>query len=399
MNLNEAVAQFDAVAANLVRLQNIWAEMKDLIPSGIAFVENGTEGQRYQDLARAYEAMIQGLPPIGEISIQSIPWRINEIAQARFDLIDIDEPDAIVAVEDAIEAPTREIAEYRFRFNQARAKLVRERTAQLIREVDLLLVGLVERVERDSEPVVDEDWDKLRTNLKEIERLAGSHMSREGYGSLFRHLHWAQGIDLHDIATTDWPPVRAALEVALYSELEPLPVQVDNLATLVDSKPVGPVTTELRWNILDDDGFERLVFNLASAADDYRNVRWLMKTNAADKGRDISADRLVNDSLSGTRFQRVIIQVRHWLTNSLRPQDISDVVAKVSLWEPPLVHVLIMVTSGWLTADAVRWIENHNSKGSLPAIEMWPQSHVELLLSARPDLVATFNLRRTERAK
>jgi hypothetical protein len=56
------------------------------------------------------------------------------------------------------------------------------------------------------------------------------------------------------------------------------------------------------------------------------------------------------------------------------------------------VHVLIMVTNGWFTADAVRWIENHNCKGTLPTIEMWPQSHVELLLSAQPNLVATFRL-------
>jgi len=41
----------------------------------------------------------------------------------------------------------------------------------------------------------------------------------------------------------------------------------------------------------------------------------------------------------------------------------------------------------------VAWIEKHNDAGKQPTIEMWPESHLELLLARRPHLVAEFKLR------
>jgi hypothetical protein len=71
-------------------------------------------------------------------------------------------------------------------------------------------------------------------------------------------------------------------------------------------------------------------------------------------------------------------------------------VSAVKLWEPPLVHVLIIATSGRFTSDAVAWIEKHNHTGDRPVIEMWPDSQLETLLAERPHLVAEFRLRRPE---
>jgi hypothetical protein len=63
-------------------------------------------------------------------------------------------------------------------------------------------------------------------------------------------------------------------------------------------------------------------------------------------------------------------------------------------WEPPKVDVLIIATSGRFTSDAIDWIERRNAERLVPAIEMWPESHLESLIAQRPWLAAASGLRR-----
>jgi hypothetical protein len=126
---------------------------------------------------------------------------------------------------------------------------------------------------------------------------------------------------------------------------------------------------------------------------EYVNPQWLMQTNASDRGRDLSVDRVITDALSGTERERVIIQAKHWTKKSVRPTDVAETLTEVSLWEPPVIQSLIIATSGRFTADAVALIEKHNNEGKRPQIEMWAESHLELLLASRPHLVSGFNLR------
>lgn len=149
----------------------------------------------------------------------------------------------------------------------------------------------------------------------------------------------------------------------------------------------------MRWSQLDDGGFERLIFNLLNDGSGYENARWLMKTRAPDRGRDLSVDRVLTDSLSETRRERVIVQCKHWLSRSVKAEECADSLTKMALWEPPRVDVLVIATSGRFTADAVRWVELHNDKGIRPTVEIWPESHLETLLSARAALVGEFGLR------
>ena len=57
------------------------------------------------------------------------------------------------------------------------------------------------------------------------------------------------------------------------------------------------------------------------------------------------------------------------------------------------MHALVIATSGRFTADAVAWIDKHNEAANQPTIEMWAESHLELLLAQRPHLAAEFKLR------
>jgi len=135
------------------------------------------------------------------------------------------------------------------------------------------------------------------------------------------------------------------------------------------------------------------MFTLISTSEGYENPEWLMRTSAPDRGRDLSVMRVTVDRLAGTRRQRVIIQCRHWQSKSVRLPDVITVKEQMSLWGEPRVQVLTVATTGRFTADAVQWIEIHNASGNTPLIEMWPESHLELLLAQRPDVIAEFGLR------
>src|ERR1017187_8039896 len=118
-----------------------------------------------------------------------------------------------------------------------------------------------------------------------------------------------------------------------------------------------------------------------------------MQTTAPDRGRDLSVDRIIKDSLGGITRRRVIIQCKHWLTKSIAVNDIATLQAQMKLLEPPRVDVCIVVTSGRFTADAVALIEKENQSDKALMIEMWPESHLETILAKRPDLIADFKLR------
>jgi hypothetical protein len=222
----------------------------------------------------------------------------------------------------------------------------------------------------------------------------GTSMRRAGrWNDLSRHIAFAQGVDLHDIATLDWPSVSADIHNALYGDYEPMPVQVVDLGELAETRPSGAVTTKLAWDRLDDEAFERIVFNILSDADGYENPRWLTRTNAPDRGRDLSVDRVVVDSLGDVNRQRVIVQCKHWLSRSIAPSQVAETVTLVRLWEPPPVDVLILATSGRFSADGVSWIEKHNGARERPSIELWADTRLESLLAQRPHLVTEFGLR------
>jgi hypothetical protein len=65
----------------------------------------------------------------------------------------------------------------------------------------------------------------------------------------------------------------------------------------------------------------------------------------------------------------------------------------MELWQPPRVDGLYIATSGRFTADAISLIERHNQEDRALHISMWPDSHLEMLLAARPHLIAQFRLR------
>jgi hypothetical protein len=387
-----ALEKFEATEANLVKLEQLSNELGALVPGGISFGSN----PEYEDRSRAYALLLAALPKIDGWRPSAEPPELNDVAQNRFDAEELGELSAHVAVESWIEEPARELREYRFRLNNKRRALIRDALVELIDQVDADLRTLRKAAgEAEGHAQLDAMlWADIKAHVGQIEVLLGSSVQKPPrWGDLHRHMHFGCIGDLDDIERMDWPSVKAGLRKGLYGANEPLPVGVNDLAELVAAKPRGPITTELAWSHLDDEGFERLIFSLISDAAGYENPEWLMQTRAPDRGRDLSVTRVSTDELAGTSRQRVIIQCKHWLSRSINLQDVTAAKDQMALWSDPRVDVLVLATSGRFTADAVTWIERHNANGGSPRIEMWPESHLERLVAARPALIAEFKLR------
>jgi hypothetical protein len=101
--LMEALREFEATEANLVKLERLRREIENLVPKGIQFGTNPD----YEDRCRAFEDVLASLPMIdGWKPVFGFP-DLNDLAQSRLDAEDIGELSLWVEAEDSIEIPGR----------------------------------------------------------------------------------------------------------------------------------------------------------------------------------------------------------------------------------------------------------------------------------------------------
>lgn len=386
-----ALQQFEATEANLSKLEMLWDKISRLVPDGPAF--GGPP--EYDELCLAFRRILPTLPAIGSMRVDDRLFDYDVAGQMRLDALEIGEIEARVSVSNDLEEQGRLLHEYRFHLNAKRRELVRDRLLALIDEIDSLLRVLAPYPEGKmaSGIVQGPEWVRLKESVNEITTLLGSNAKPPRWADFRRHLSFGMIADLDDICQHDWPAVKAGLRSNLYGEHDPLPVEVDDLSNIVAARPSGRVTSRLNWSNLTDEDFERLMFLLITNTPGYENAQWLQQTNAADRGRDLSVTRVETDPLMGVRRHRIIIQCKHWLSRSINPKDVSDVRTQMELWQPPRVDGLIIATTGRFTADAILLIEKSNQSDCALNISMWPDSHLEVLLAARPHLIAEYRLR------
>ncbi|WP_211221746.1 restriction endonuclease [Granulicoccus phenolivorans] len=390
VDLDGVLAVMDAASANLDRLQKVWERASRMLPTAPA---RGSDPE-YDDLMRAWGTLISGLPPIEGWTITQTPPSMDEMRILYSADAEEDQP-AYSVFEHIAQGPQKDLDEYRFRLAKARRVVIRDRLQDLVGIVDTLLPQILDGAPDDSTPVNDSRIEEITRSITEIERLMGDTAARVGrWGHLHRHIRFSEGHDWHDIHELDWPSVKVDIEAACFSEVDPLPIPPGvDLAHLAASKPKGPASTALNWDLLDDTGFERLLYELLLGLPGYQNVQLLMKTRAADRGRDLSAEYAYDDGAGGTRTDRVIVQDKHWRSKSVPPEEIHSGLTRIRLWEPPPIDVYIVATSGHFSPDAVAWIEKHNHDGGRPRIDMWPEARLSTLLSQKPHLVVQFGLR------
>jgi hypothetical protein len=392
--LDAALRQIEATEANLEKLDKLWDQIQSHLPSGPAF---GSPPE-YDELCLAFRRILPSLPAIDGFRVEDRLLDYDAVGQMRLDALELGEFEAQMSVENTVEKQGRHLREYRFKLQAKRRELVRGRMLKLIDDVDELLRILDRSVEgrEATEVVADPSWSRLREAVAEVDTLLGGAARPQRWGDLQRHLHFGMITDLVDIQKQDWPAIKETLRSVLYGQHDPVPVEVHDLGELVAARPEGPVTTKLDWSVLSDEDFERLMFLMIAEAPGYENPQWLQQTHAPDRGRDISVTKVDTDALTGVRRHRIIVQCKHWLSKSVGVGDLSDVRSQMELWQPPRVDGLVIATTGRFTADAIAWVEQHNQADRALHISMWPDSHLERLLAARPHLIGQFRLRRAK---
>jgi hypothetical protein len=324
---------------------------------------------------------------------------LYDIGSARFEAHEIGEIEAIISVEDSIFAPGKELQKYRFSLKRKRRELMRSSMEELIQFIDEDVLNISKSLGKYKgspslmKGTLKNIWASLEGHIGQVATIFGSTPLPSRWFDLLRHMRFGELHDLDDIIHKDWPIVKKVLQENSHDENEPIRSEVEDLSVLVATRPKGGVPKQLKWDVLTDRDFERLIFMLISGTDGYENPQWLMDTNAPDKGRDISVYRVIKDPLTGTLRFRVIIQCKHWQSKSVSVSEIQTLQAQMRLWEPPRIDIHIITTTGRFTADAVTLIEKENQGDRALMIEMWPESHLEKLLAARPDLIAHFKLR------
>lgn len=393
MTLDAALRQFEATEANLEKLDKLWEQIEHHLPRGPAF---GSPPE-YDELCLALRRILPALPAIDGFRVEDRLLDYDTVGQMRLDALELGEFDAQISVENAIIEQGRQLQAYRFRLRAKRRELVRGRILTLIDEVDELLrrLGPAAEGKPPNDSVSGSDWSRLKELIDEIDALLGSSKRPPRWSDLQRHLHFGMVCDLLDIQKFDWPAVKEALRPDLYGQHDPVPVDVADLGDIVAARPQGPVATQLDWSTLSDEDFERLIFLLIADTPGYENPEWLQHTHAPDRGRDLSVIKVDSDALMGVRRNRIIIQCKHWLSKSVSVADVTSVRGQMELWQPPRVDDLVIATTGRFTADAVALVERYNQADHALHITLWPDSHLERLLAARPHLIGQFSLRRT----
>lgn len=392
-SLANALKHFEIAEANLTKLEKLWNEIRGLVPSGLSF---GSPPE-YEEKCQLYKLILPHLSKIDGWAPSTEPMEFDSIAQSRFDAMEIGEIDVTISVENQIEQPGLELRQYRFKLNQKRKELTRVKMSELIDSIDSVIRDMAKELdvckEQNIPPEISPNtWQALDNQVSQIDTLLGSTTRPPRWSDLQRHISYAELHDFSDVKDRDWPTVKKSLLEGIYEENDPIPLEVEDLSILVAAKPKGSID-KINWTKIDPEDFERLIYTLLSSSEGYENPQWLMHTNAPDRGRDLSVERVVRDSLSGVQRQRVIIQCKHWLSKSISVAEIQMLQGQMKLWEPPRVDVHIIATTGRFSADGVALIEKNNQSDQALKIEMWPESHLEMILAKRPDLIAQFKLR------
>lgn len=391
VELEDLLNVLDRTAANLAKLETVWERAEPFLPGGYS---RGVQSlPEYEALRRAWDDLLRGLPPINGWTITTKLPDLDALSEEYAAYAEAGEyPRSTLQAE---RQPGLDVTEYKYRLRRTRQRAVRARLQELVIEVDTTLPPMIQDVPRnDTKWLSHPDAQRISAAIEEIERLMGDTAERRGrWTDLHRHLSFGQGHDWHDINEYDWPGVRADIEAAGFTDSDPLPVPDLDLGTAAEGSLTGHATTALPWDQVTDDGFERLLFDLLSAFPDHQNVKWLMQTRAPDRGRDLSFERVIRDGTGSVRIERVIVQAKHWLSKSVTDTHIADTLTRIAHWEPPVIHELVIATSGRFAQDGVQYAERNNEEGKRPRVELWPENRLEVLLSQRPQIAALHRLR------
>jgi hypothetical protein len=153
----------------------------------------------------------------------------------------------------------------------------------------------------------------------------------------------------------------------------------------VEQKKPNQATYKFDWDTdrIDEDEFEILIYRLYRREPEWTKVQHVMKTNAPDGGRDVTAEHVSNGN-------KVMVQCRHYPNGSLSNKDLQDILADANMHNYDEVHV---ATSGHFTEKACRWVEKREEDEDTPVFILEPADHLAARLVNYPELIDGSGLR------
>ena len=389
MDLDGQLAMHERALAQAAKIEKALAARRE------AEATTNLQLDDFGDFATAWDAAILDVPPVLGVNIAAAP-RIPANTDRR-------------ARSTALTTLDLSLHGYKAALRKSWRSLVRGRLSLLVARVDAILAELADLIGRPQDDALLQDWaalvgrprrmvhsgqepptadlwDNLRDVVAEIDRLLGEYERPTHWSDFHRHLSFAQVVDFRDIFETDWPDAKQRIETALADT---------DIGIAGDPPPATPVAIELNWSRLTPGGFESLLHDLLQELPVYTNVTYLAKTNAPDKGRDLSALKKIDDGLGTERLERTIVQAKHSATGaaSVSHRDISDLLASLELIDKPKIANLVIATTTAVTPDGETYIELHNADYKRPYVEVWGPHKLRRLLAERPHLIEQYGLR------
>jgi hypothetical protein len=124
MDLNEALKQFEAVEANLGKLDQVWKEIKKLLPS-IDEVQVGDEEQ-YLQMRRSFEQITKQMPKINGFELTVCLDHPDDIFRNKIDTLEVGELVDRAALDAHLHRQGEILSDYRFRVESKRRELARQ---------------------------------------------------------------------------------------------------------------------------------------------------------------------------------------------------------------------------------------------------------------------------------
>lgn len=394
MELNDAIEEFNKVAANLALLKKKWHEIEELLsyPADGNWDQNGKE--HYEIKCLEFSDLLEEIPKIRDLEIQNVLLDYNEVSQWARDVNELGEADVFISFHSEIYSQGLEISRYEHSFKQERRKLIRNQVFNCISTIDKILNSLeVDIEEKNWNNYMDlELIASLTDKVHQIDNLLGDSVQRPSrWSDIERHLSWGQIQDLNDILLLDWPSIKPELQSS-FQDCDPFHIDTKDIGDLVDkSHKVGKIGTSLNWASISYEDFERLCADLLESSPNWENVEWLTRTNASDRGRDITAFWVSQDSTRGTIRERTLIQCKHRPNKSVSPKDI-ETFQNLSLIHGN-VDLYLIITSGKFSDQATQIAEKQNEGNSKPKVELWEHWKLEQLLASHPSLIKLYGLR------
>ena len=134
MDLNDALKQFEAVEANLSKLDHIWKQIKNLLPS-IDVVHFGDEGQ-YLQMQRSFEQIAKQMPRIDGFELKVCLEHPDNIFHSKVESLEIGELTDRAALDAHIHRKAEVLSDYRFRVETKRRELARQAVSGLCSQIE-----------------------------------------------------------------------------------------------------------------------------------------------------------------------------------------------------------------------------------------------------------------------